>query len=511
VACPATANPSQADRSVLQTIDGELFKWHEYDLEGDTGQASVCIVLERPTLQELSAEDARQLLDASHAVDRNSTRGFTARAASTREAAQRSPATSDRSVERRGIDALAARNALSAGISAPVRQRLQRNRTSDVGAQGPAGKGAALRTDSRLVFGADNRTRVSDTSVFPWNTIVYVESEFPNGQVFGFSGVLIGSHSILTSALALYQDSKGGFAVDVLVVPGQSQERDGGSISEPFGSQFGEFLEVPQAWIDSEMATDIYGVVLLAEPFDGINSTMPLVFNALPAGQVNMAGYDQTAQGESNSFALWTRSGPLTDLDTVFFDHQMDDDAGAIGAPVWEFFGNNNTRRIFGLNCCINAGSTSNVGVRFTSDNRDLIEEWAAYQPDTGGGGGGTNPDPPSDAPILAIGGASGNRFEVTVGWQIPNGDSGSGQPIVLSDDSGTFWFFNDDNVEFLIKVLDGCAINNHYWVFSAGLTDVQVSVLVEDTVTGKQWRDFNPQGQGYVSRQDISALPVCP
>ena len=252
----------------------------------------------------------------------------------------------------------------------------------------------------------------------------------------------------------------------------------------------------------------------LAAPFAGLNETMPLVFNALPAGNINMAGYDQTAQGESNSFALWTRSGNVVDIDSVFFDHRMDDDAGAIGAPVWEFFSSNNTRRIFGLNCCINNAGTANVGVRFTSDNRTLIEDWAAYRPDgagSGGGGGGTPPDPPPDAPVLSIGGGDGNRFSVTVGWKIPNGQSGAGQPIEFSNDSGTFWFFNQDNVEFLVKVIDGCGINQHYWVFTAGLTDVEVSVLIEDTVTGAQWRDFSPLNEGYVSRQEIQAFAVCP
>ena len=38
---------------------------------------------------------------------------------------------------------------------------------------------------------------------------------------------------------------------------------------------------------------------------------------------------------------------------------------------------------------------------------------------------------------------------------------SGFGIPGTLTDDTGTFWFFNADNLEMLIKVLDACPIGN--------------------------------------------------
>lgn len=39
--------------------------------------------------------------------------------------------------------------------------------------------------------------------------------------------------------------------------------------------------------------------------------------------------------------------------------------------------------------------------------------------------------------------------------------------------DTRIFYFFSPDNLEVMVKVLDGCAINGHYWVFAAGLTDL--------------------------------------
>jgi hypothetical protein len=73
-----------------------------------------------------------------------------------------------------------------------------------------------------------------------------------------------------------------------------------------------------------------------------------------------------------------------------------------------------------------------------------------------------------------------GEDFQVRVHWSIPgNGSSGPGHAVPLARDSGAFWFFSPDNLEITIKVLDGRAINGHWWVFIASMTDVQFEVEI--------------------------------
>ena len=43
----------------------------------------------------------------------------------------------------------------------------------------------------------------------------------------------------------------------------------------------------------------------------------------------------------------------------------------------------------------------------------------------------------------------------------------GRGKAVPLTDESVLFTFFSPDNVELVVKVLDGTRINGHYWVFS--------------------------------------------
>lgn len=102
-------------------------------------------------------------------------------------------------------------------------------------------------------------------------------------------------------------------------------------------------------------------------------------------------------------------------------------------------------------------------------------------------------------------------RFRVEATWRTSDGRSGSGQGIPLTEDTGYFWFFNSANVEIVLKVLDGCEINNRYWVFAGGLTDVEVSIRVSDVLAGSYRTYVNPQGVAFAPIQDTSFLPFCP
>jgi hypothetical protein len=103
-----------------------------------------------------------------------------------------------------------------------------------------------------------------------------------------------------------------------------------------------------------------------------------------------------------------------------------------------------------------------------------------------------------------------GSRFQGTVRWQHQVGNQSFGQAIPLTQDTGYFWFFDDGNVEIVLKVLDGCAINGRYWVLAAGLTDVEVELVVDDVLSGKSRSYFNPLGRGFEPVLDTSAFATC-
>ena len=62
-----------------------------------------------------------------------------------------------------------------------------------------------------------------------------------------------------------------------------------------------------------------------------------------------------------------------------------------------------------------------------------------------------------------------------------------------------------------LIKVLDGCAVNGHYWVFAAAAIDVEYSLRVTDLDTGEIRRYFSPLGNASPAITDSLAFDTCP
>ena len=89
-----------------------------------------------------------------------------------------------------------------------------------------------------------------------------------------------------------------------------------------------------------------------------------------------------------------------------------------------------------------------------------------------------------------------GGRLRVEVAWHDQhNGGSGTGKAIAGTDKSGFFWFFRSDNVELVVKALDGTAVNGHLWVFYGALSDVEYTLTVTDTTTGATAAYHNPPG----------------
>ncbi len=103
-------------------------------------------------------------------------------------------------------------------------------------------------------------------------------------------------------------------------------------------------------------------------------------------------------------------------------------------------------------------------------------------------------------------------RFRVESTWRTPAGETGDGQAVALTDASGTFWFFSPENVEALVKVLDACNLPGfeNFWVFAAGLTDVEVTIRVTDTVSGEVKEYANPQSTPFLPIQDTQAFQTC-
>jgi len=196
-------------------------------------------------------------------------------------------------------------------------------------------------------------------------------------------------------------------------------------------------------------------------------------------------------------------SGPVMGSNVSFTDTST----GAPTAWVWNFgdpaSGSSNTSSLQNPTHAFLAAGTYTVTL--TASNAGGSN--TASKSVTVSAGGATICTP--DAATMCLG---GGRFMVQMVWTRPDNSTGSGNAVKLTDDSGYFWFFDPTNIEAVIKVLSGCAINNAYWVFTAGLTNVEVLTTVTDTQTGAVYTNTNPQGTPFAPIQATSAFPAsCP
>jgi len=112
----------------------------------------------------------------------------------------------------------------------------------------------------------------------------------------------------------------------------------------------------------------------------------------------------------------------------------------------------------------------------------------------TPGGGGSCTPD--ADTSCLL-----GERFRVEVQWTTID-DTGAAQVMSFggeraeSDQSVFFYFFNPENFEMGVKMVDACSFNDSFWVFISGLTNQAYVVTINDTQTGQTRQYSNPLGQ---------------
>jgi hypothetical protein len=108
--------------------------------------------------------------------------------------------------------------------------------------------------------------------------------------------------------------------------------------------------------------------------------------------------------------------------------------------------------------------------------------------------GVGPSPTCTSSATELCL---NGGRFRVSVIFSAPTLGimNAPAQAVPLTSDTGYFWFFSSNNIELVIKAVDGRAFNQHYWVFYGALSDVEYTINVTDTVTGAVKIYSNPAG----------------
>lgn len=102
-------------------------------------------------------------------------------------------------------------------------------------------------------------------------------------------------------------------------------------------------------------------------------------------------------------------------------------------------------------------------------------------------------------------------RFAAEIAWN-RNGALGQAGALPLQSvgvtQGGLFWIGSPTNPEVLLKVLNACGVNNHYWVFYSAGTNQGLEVTVRDTATNRTWTRTNQNGTLAAPVADTIAFP---
>ncbi len=105
----------------------------------------------------------------------------------------------------------------------------------------------------------------------------------------------------------------------------------------------------------------------------------------------------------------------------------------------------------------------------------------------------------------------AGNRFRFALDWRDHRGNTGSARAVPQgTGESGLLYYFNPDNWELQVKVIDACTYNDRFWVFAAGTTDVEYTLRVTDELAGVTRTYFNPLGNAAAAITDTAAFATC-
>ncbi len=486
--CPVGLDQSSPSRVVMQIIDNTFHKWKEYELD-ESGD--FCIVMIEPEYLRLDAQEALELLQASSKwvfQTPDPAEGYT-------------------------LDYNDPRVDLP-----PVTMPLIDDLPLELKEYIP-----------EVVIGDDERVRVSRDlcQAHPHNTIGFITIEFAREEFRG-TGFLVGPHTILTNGHVVYSENHGGYAKKIEFAPGQYQDSERARVERPYGYReaygfeanpdYIRVIQKPRSTLGEEGAED-YAAVFIEQPFEGINTFMPLQFNTTDI-RINTAGYPGQAHGKSTS-SQWFSSGfAFGSEDFNIITHYADTSAGQSGSPIWVFDGQ--TRRVIAIHALGYENDISfNFGPSLVDDNRNLIEGWMKWSPpgecsvNIPNEPSGPSSGEPNTSYTFTTGGASceeGHSVEYRFDW----GDGIYSSWSTLTSRSKSW----SDTGTFSVRAQARCSVDNSAvsnWssakTVNIGVSTGSLKVTIAPSAVrdaGAQWRLKSGPEQDWKNCGDtIDGLPV--
>ncbi|AHE51898.1 trypsin-like serine peptidase [Sphingomonas sanxanigenens] len=230
-----------------------------------------------------------------------------------------------------------------------------------------------------IVFPPDTRTRVHNTTAFPYQPQGQLIMQFPDGEEYSGTGTLIDRQHVLTAAHNVFGNDIGGWARNVWFAPA----RNGDVV--PYGFLPASRLFITEDYYtlsppdpnavpveDYTLYTEDYAVVRLRNPIDLSIFGMYAATDRELRGEIQITGYP----GDKPEGTMWTDRKPLTGMDEHFLFYRINTYRGESGAAAVANLPLPIGYTIVGVHVAGDAGLDTNFGVRLDEAKIRTIRAW---------------------------------------------------------------------------------------------------------------------------------------
>ncbi len=195
------------------------------------------------------------------------------------------------------------------------------------------------------IIGADDRTQIEDTTIYPYSAIVYLEVKWGN-EKYCATAFMISKNVAITSAHAVYNKELGGFADSIKAYPAKNGY---GFWNNPYGSskviatgvctQWAEYINNSEDQ-NAKYPEEDWGAVVLKEPLGDETGTISIkcptgseLLNIRNDECVKICGY-QEMDTILPKFYQFEAVGNISTYSSDMIYYELDTVGGQSGSPL---------------------------------------------------------------------------------------------------------------------------------------------------------------------------------
>ncbi|MGO3605743.1 MAG: trypsin-like serine protease [Pseudolactococcus laudensis] len=218
-------------------------------------------------------------------------------------------------------------------------------------------------TTPESIIGTDDRSIVSNTTLFPYRTSCFIVTTFPDAIKY-CSGNLVSSDTILTAGHCIYDETLGGWATSIAVYPARN------GFSSPFGKVNAKSFYVSSEYLNLSLTIDKrreydLGHIKLDQKIGKTTGWLGLTKTL--SNDITLTGFPTP---KNRDYKMYTQKGKLKNSSENNIFYGLDTEGGQSGSAVY-----NTNNNIIGVHT--NGDVAYNWGTRMNAKNFETTKKIA--------------------------------------------------------------------------------------------------------------------------------------